>query len=188
MDALLMALLGALLAETGGPLQRLTLALTVRYERRAAVLGGMLLAVTLVSALAALLGSWVAPLLTPNPRLLLLAMALAATGGGMLLPVREPDSLACWKIGAFWTSMLGLFILAAGDGSQFLVLAISAKTGDMLLTTIGSTLGLAAACVPVVMLGRQFFDALPLRLVRRVGGGLLLLLAGSLAVQALQLA
>lgn len=188
MDALLIALLGCLLAEIGDKGQLLVLALANRFQRNGAVIAGIVLAALANAALAAAAGAFIAPMLGSDARLLFLALALLFLGIGMIWPVKPPDPLASWRIGPLLTTALGLFILGFGDGAQFLILGIATRTADPVLAAIGGAAGIIIASVPIVLLRDRLFRVLPLRAIRVVSGLLLLLIAMAVAVSALHLA
>lgn len=184
MDALLLALVGCLLAEIGGKGQLLTLALARRYDRDGAMVAGIVIAAIANAALSALAGAWIGPMLGGDARLLFLALAILFLGAGLLWPVTAPDTLDGWRIGPFLTAMLGLFILGFGEGAQFLILGIVTRMGHPALAAIGGTIGVAAALVPVVLLRDALLDRLPLRAIRWTAGGLMLLGGAIMALRA----
>lgn len=187
MDALLIALLGCLLGEIGGKNQLLVLALATRFNRNGAVIAGIVAAAAANAAISATAGAFIGPMLGSNARLLFLALSLLFLGLGLLWPVKAPDALDGWKIGAFLTTTSGLFILGFGDGPQFLILGLATRTADPALAGIGGAIGTIAACVPVVLLRDQLLAVLPIRAIRLCGGMLLLLAGAVTALSALAL-
>ncbi len=188
MDALLTALLGCLLGEIGDQGQLLTLALATRFRRAGPLIAGIVVAAAANAAISALAGAFIGPMLGSSARLLFLALALLFLGLGMLWPVKAPDSLASWPTGAFLTSMLGLFILGFGDGSQFLILGLATRSADPVMAGIGGALGIIAALVPVILLRERLLAAAPLRAIRLGGAALMLIVTLVVAVNALQIA
>ena len=188
MDALLTALMGCLLGGMGDKSQLLALALGARFQNNRAIIVGAAVAVIANALLAGIAGSFIGPMLGSQARLLFLALAVLMLGGGMLWPVKPPDSLATWPTGPFLTSALGLFILGFGDGQQFLILGIATRTADPAMAALGGAVGMMAALVPAVLLRERLADIVPLRLVR-VSGALIMLMIGlGSAVAALGLA
>ncbi|MGV3769983.1 MAG: TMEM165/GDT1 family protein [Sphingobium phenoxybenzoativorans] len=187
MDALLLALLACLLVEMGDRCQLLTLALSVRYRNRAALIAGIILAAFANATLSAIAGGLLSKTIGPDARTLLLGLAFLFGGVGLLMPVKRPDLLTGWRIGPLLTSGLGLFILAFGNSAQFLTAAIAARTADPVLTAIGAGMGMSLACIPVILLKSQFFIGLPLRWIRRIGGILLLIAGAAMGLGALGL-
>lgn len=187
MDALLIALLGCLLGEIGDKSQLLVLALATRFQQDGAVIAGIVVAAIANAALSATAGAYLGPMLGSDARLLFMALSLLFLGVGLLWPVKAPDPLDGWNIGAFLTTMLGLFILGFGDGPQFLILGIATRTADPALAAIGGAIGIIAASVPVVLLRGQVLAMLPVRAIRLGGGALLLLIGAIMALNALAL-
>ncbi len=186
MDALLLALVGCLLAETGSKSQLLVGALARRFDRDGAIILGIILAAVASAAIAAIAGAWIAPMLGPDARLMFMALAWLLLGVGMLWPVKAPDTLDGWPTGAWLTGFLGLFILCVGEGSQFLILGIATRTGDAVLAGVGGAIGMTLALTPVVIMRDGFF-ALPIRTIRWTGGALAILAAALLFLNAARL-
>lgn len=182
------ALVAAALAGVGDKPPWLAAILADRHRAPGTLIVAALLAMAGASAIAASLGTLLALRLTPEAKLLMLALALGLQGGGGLFPVKAPDRLTGWRLGAFLNGLLGLFILAFGDGVQFIVLALAARTPLPGLAAAGATFGMLATIVPAVLLGEAGWLALPLRPVRIAVSMLFLLVAAVLALQALGLA
>lgn len=181
------ALVVGCLAQIGDPSAWLAAILADRFRRSGAVILAAAFALLAASALAVAAGLILAPLLTPNAKLLMLALALALQGGGALWPAKAPDPLAGWRTGAFLTSFLGLFILAFGDGVQFVVVTLAARSAVPPLAAIGATVGSLAVIAPAAILGAAAWRRLPLDIARRAIGAGFLLVALILALSALQL-
>ena len=138
-------------------------------------------------AIAATLGTLIAPKLTPEAKQLLLALALLLQGGGVVGRVKAPDRLTGWRLGVVLTSVVGLFVLAFGDGVQFVVLALAARSAMPWLAVVGAVAGSLAVVLPAIMLGEAAWCRLPLAKAR-IGVSILFLVVGAwLAVSALAL-
>lgn len=174
------ALVVAALAQVGDRTAWLAAILADRYRAPLRVILMAALAIALASAAATLGGTLLAPRLTPEARQFFLAVSLVVLGAGALVRTRAPDRLAGWRLGATATSLVGLAILAFGDGIQFVVLALAARSTMPWLAVVGATIGSLAAIVPAVLLGERGWLALPLRRARVaigvlfVGSGLVL--------------
>ncbi|MET0370560.1 MAG: TMEM165/GDT1 family protein [Sphingobium sp.] len=188
MDALLFALIGALLGTIGDKSQHLVLAFANRFDRNGLLIAAILLAAAFNSGISAIAGAFIGPMLSSDARLLFLALSLLFLGVGMIWRTSPPDPLTRWRIGAFATSFVGLFILLFGDGQQFLILGLATRTGDPVLVAIGGTLGIAAGLVPVVIGRDAFLATLPLTLIRRVAGCVMLLVGAVCALSAVGIA
>lgn len=186
MDALLSALLVCLLCEVGGANQQLTLALARRFDRDSPVVAGIACAAFANAAISATSGWFISTMISADARSLFLALSLLFAGAGLMVAAKRPDELSGWRTGAFTTTALGLFILGFADGAQFVILGIATRTGDPIMATIGGGLGVFVACLPVALL-RQPVPPRLSTIVRRVGGGVLLLIGAALGLSAVKL-
>jgi len=187
MDVLMAAIVAAAAANIGDRPAWLAAILADRFARRWTVLAAALVALAAASGLAAAAGALLAPRLTPEAARLFLALALFFQGAGGILPVRAPDPLSGWRIGAFATSAAGLFVLAFGDGVQFVVLALAAGTTMPALAAVGATIGALAVTTPAILGGQALLARQPLLAARRVVAALILVAALWLALGALRL-
>ncbi len=177
-DALMAALVAAALAQVGDRTAWLAAILADRYGA-ARVIGMAALAILAASALAAVAGALLAPMLAPNAKQLMLALAILLQGGGALLPAKAPERLETWRIGALATSILGLFILAFGDGVQFIVVTLAARSPVPALAAAGATIGSLAVVAPAALMGEAAWTRLPLRRLR-IAIGVVFLVAGAI--------
>ena len=182
------ALVAGALASIGDRPAWLAAILADRLRSKASVIVAAAVALALASGIAATAGAVVGPRMTPEASLLMLALALLLQGGGALARVKPPERLQGWRIGAFPTALLGLFILAFGEGIQFIVLALAARSPLPWLAGVGGATGAAAVLAGAAFAGERDWLALPLRRVRIVVGLLFLLVGAMLALKALALA
>ncbi|WP_184053437.1 TMEM165/GDT1 family protein [Sphingomonas aerophila] len=187
MDALMAALVAAALAHVGDAPATLAAILADRFRKPGLVILAAAIALAAASAIAVAAGMLLAPLITPKAKLLMLALALALQGGGALFPAKAPDRLQGWRLGAFATSLLGLFIQFFGDGIQFVVVVLAARSPVPALAGVGATLGALVAIAPAAVLGENAWHRLPLRPARLVVALAFLVGAAILAAQALAL-
>lgn len=170
----------AALAQVGDRTAWLSAILADRYRAPLLVILMAASAIALASAAATVGGMLLAPRLTPEAKQFFLSVSLAVLGAGALFRTKAPDRLAGWKLGGAATSLAGLAILAFGDGIQFVVLALAARSTMPWLAAVGATIGSLVAIVPAVVLGERDWLALPLRRMRVaigvvfVGAGLVL--------------
>lgn len=146
----------------------------------AQVIIGAVIAIAIGNAVAGFGGVWVAHILTPNARALLLALALAFAGIGCIEKIKTPDPLSKWRIGAFATSLFGIGILAAGDSVQFLTFALAIRSDAPVLAAVGATLGAGVVTAAAIIAGETARRKLPIRAIR-TGTGILFLVAGAIA-------
>ncbi len=187
MDVLMAALVVAALAPIGDRIPWLAAILADRYQKPWLVVVMAALAMAAAGAIAATFGAWLAPTLTPEAKQLFLAIALLLLGTGVVGTMKPPDRLAGWRIGTTATSFLGLFILAFGDGIQFVVLALAARSPLPSLAVVGATLGSLAPIATAVILGEKQWLGLPLVLMRRVIAMLFIVAGAAIAMSALGL-
>jgi putative Ca2+/H+ antiporter (TMEM165/GDT1 family) len=187
MDALMAALVAAALAQFGDRTAWLAAILSDRYRKPGLVIAMAALALVAASGLAAALGAVIGPKLAPNAQQLMLALALLLQGGGSFFPAKAPERLDRWKIGAIATTALGLFILAFGDGVQFIVLTLAARTPVPALAAIGATIGSLVVIVPAALMGEAAWLKLPLEPLRIAIGTVFLIFGIVLALGALRL-
>ncbi|MBM7405468.1 MULTISPECIES: TMEM165/GDT1 family protein [Sphingomonas] len=187
METLVPAFVAVLLAQLFDPPARLAAVLADRFGR-AGVTAGLILAHVAGFLAAAAGGALIAPGMSPNARVLLLALALIFAGAGGLARTKLADRLTNWRIGSFATAFLGIFILAFGDRSQFLALALAAWSGSPVLAAIGSTVAGVAVGAIAATVGERAWCRWPGRRAAGLGVSALLVVAGAvLAVRALRL-
>lgn len=117
-----------------------------------------------------------APSLSQEARLLLLALSLVLAALSTTIRSRSPDRLEGWRLGAPGTSTLGLAIMIFGDRMQFVVLALAVRSELPWLAAIGGTIGALAITIPATLMGERRWLALPQRSIRLVSA---LVLAGT---------
>lgn len=180
MDALMDALVAGLVLGAGDRASWLAAILSDRSGRPGRVILAAALAFGLGNAAAALAGQMM-PAMTPNAAKLLLAIALAFAGVGVLLPAKRPDSFDGWP------AFPALFVLGFGEGMQFVTFALANRATIPAFAAVGATLGTLIAVAPAAVLGEKAWRRLPLRPIRIAAGAILLLIAAIMAIGALRL-
>lgn len=175
MDSLLVTFFSVLLAEMGDRPQILAAALAMRFGNDRLVISALALAAALNCAISAVAGSVIDQWISEDPLRLFNGLAYVSAGVAMLWWRRPVDLLSGWKIAPFLTAFLGLFILQFGDKSQFIIAANAAMTPHPVFTGLGGWLGIMASVVPAIILKERLAQLLPLPLIRKAGGVLLLL-------------
>ena len=186
MEALVPAFIAALLCQVGERPAILTAILADRFGRPLTIAFAAALAHGTGNALAAIGGGVVAPMLTPNAQALLIAIALVLGGLGGILPVKGPDRLEDWRIGALFTGFLSVFVLALGDRTQFFTLAIGAR-GQPWFAAAGATAGAFAVSFVAAVLGELSWARIPFRAFRWVVALIMLVAGAIMAIGALRL-
>lgn len=186
MDLIFPPFVAAALAEWGDKTQLLALALGLRFARPVPVIAGIALAALANSLIGAFGGSLIHPMISYDATLLFLGLGFAFAAIGALLPFRERDHGASWRLGAFGTSFAAFFILELGDKTQFITAGFAAVHGAWLPVALAATAGILVGAVPAVMMGERL-RALPLKAIRRVVAGVFGFTAIILAINALRL-
>ena len=181
------AIVAAALGQLGDKTAWLVAILSDRYRAPGRVVAAAAIALLVASGIAATGGAVIAPRITPEAKQLFFAMALLLQGGGAFFPVKMPERLSGWRLGAVLTTLAGLFILAFGDGVQFIVVTIAARTPFPALAAIGATIGSLAVVAPAAILGEAVWARLPWRTVRMVAGAAFLLAGAVVGLGGLRL-
>ena len=169
MEALVPAFLLAAITQLCDKPAMLTAILADRYGRplTVALAAGLAHAATNFAAGAA--GAWVAPIMTPNARALLLALALIFGALGTIGSNRVKDRLEGWKLGSLFTALLVVLVYSFGESTPFFTLAL-ATGGQPWLAAAGATIGAFAVAFVAAVLGERIWKDLPLRWLRVLSG------------------
>lgn len=181
MSAFYLAFLSVLLAGLGARDQLTVAALSQRQRGRPGVLLVGLAVSVATAAFAAWAASYIAPLLVPRARLVMVAIALALAGVESLWPfasrrMEEPTA----SLGA-----LAIVLLAhqLTDAARFLVFGLAVAFAAPFAAGAGGAAGGALSLAAGWMLPEAFCDA-RIRWLRRAIGGVLLLTAAVVFFQA----
>jgi putative Ca2+/H+ antiporter (TMEM165/GDT1 family) len=175
MDAAFTTFLSVFLAEMGDRTQILVAVLALRYHKNYAIIAGLACATLLNCALSAIFGSVIDSWISDRSVQLFAGLSYMLAGAAMLFWRRNVDPLLSWKTPAFLTAFLGLFILEFADKSQFIIAAQSARAPFWGMAAVGGFVGIMAASVPAVILRDRLARAVPLKPIRWLSGGLLLI-------------
>lgn len=181
------AFVAALLAQVGDRSPWLSAILADRYGRPFTVALAALLAHALGNSIAGLGGALIAPMLTPNAKQLLVALALIFAAAGAFWRVKAPDRLEGWRLGAWLTAFLGVFILALGDTTQFFTFAFAARGPSPWFAIVGATLAAFVVNLSAALMGEAAWQRLPLRTIRTAVGSLALVAGVVIGAGALRL-
>lgn len=173
MEALFTSTLAVALAEIGDKTQLLSLLLTLRFRNKAAICAGILLATLLNHAASAWLGQWLGQYLQADWGRWLLGGSFIALGLWLLVPDKDEEAPGRFdRYGAFVVSLILFFLAEIGDKTQVATVALAAQFQSVLWVTLGTTLGMLAANVPVVYWGERLMQRLPLTLAHRLAAAL----------------
>lgn len=164
MEAFLTSTLTVALAEIGDKTQLLSLLLTLRFRNKPAIVLGIFIATLLNHAASAWLGVWLGQFLQSELGHWLMGGSFIALGLWLLIPDKaEEESHRFDHYGALVVSTLLFFLAEIGDKTQFATIALGAQFQSVLWVTLGTTLGMLAANVPVVYAGERLMRSIPLK-------------------------
>jgi putative Ca2+/H+ antiporter (TMEM165/GDT1 family) len=169
MDALLTSTLAVALAEIGDKTMLLAIVLATRFRKPVPIVLGILVATLANHGIAAFLGQSVASFLDSAWFRYAVGASFIAIALWTLVPDKlEEEDHKPTRFGAFLTTTVAFFIVEIGDKTQIATIALGAQFQNVLLVTIGTTLGMMLANVPAVFLGNAIVERVPLQVVRRV--------------------
>lgn len=186
MEAIVPAFLLAVLSQLGERPALLTAILADRYGRPLAVALAAGLAHGALSALAAVAGQSMAPILTPNAQSLLVGVALLAGGLSALWSVKPPRRHEGWTLGPILTPLLAVAAVGLGGQTQFFTMALATR-GEPWFAAGGATVGAAAVGFVAATLGEQGWKAIPFGWFRILCGVGFLAIGAWIALGALRL-
>ena len=174
MDALWISTGIVALAEIGDKTQLLAIVLAARFRKPAPIILGILCATLLNHALAASVGYFLAQWLHGKTFQLLVGVGFIIMGRWALLPDKE-DARGATVTGrsVFLTTLIAFFLVEIGDKTQIATSLLAARFHDIVLVTVGTTLGMMAANVPAVLFGEAVTRIVPLITVRIIAALLL---------------
>ena len=156
------------LAEIGDKTQLLSIVLAARFRRAPPVICGITVATLANHLIAAVLGDLFGSWLEGDAMRWLLGLSFLAVAVWALFPDREVDAGAGGDRGAFFATLCAFFIAEIGDKTEIATAGLAARFAIVVPVVLGTTLGMVAANVPVVLLGQRFAGRLPLTPIRLV--------------------
>ncbi|MEG3176464.1 TMEM165/GDT1 family protein [Sphingomonas sp. RB3P16] len=180
------ALVAALLTQASDRAPWTAALLGDRYAGKGAVIAATALALAIGNTISVVGGLFVASLLSPNARDLLLALALLSAGVSGCWPIK-PAKLRNWRLGAFGTSLLTIAMLSLGDRMQFITAALAVRSTTPALAAVGATIGALVVTTPAILLGSRTLRTLPTTAIRLGSAAVLLVFGTVQALAALRL-
>ncbi|MBI5164297.1 MAG: TMEM165/GDT1 family protein [Magnetospirillum sp.] len=178
MDSLFVSTAVVAIAEIGDKTQLLALCLAARFRRPLPIIVGILVATMANHALAAWAGASVTAWLGENLLRWILGLSFLAMAGWIMVPDTLDDDPECagprWSkgLGPFLTTLIAFFVVEIGDKTQVATVALAARFHEVILVTVGTTLGMMLANVPAVLVGEAAATRVPLKLVHGVAAAL----------------
>lgn len=141
--------------------------LAAKFRKPVPIILGILAATLLNHGLAATLGYFISNWLTGQTFQIIVGIAFIAMAGWALIPDKEDDdALNHSRGGVFLTTLVVFFLVEIGDKTQIATSLLAARFHDIVLVTIGTTLGMMLANIPAVLLGEAATKMVPLKYVR----------------------
>jgi putative Ca2+/H+ antiporter (TMEM165/GDT1 family) len=167
MEPVLISALVVAIAEIGDRTQLLAIVLATRFHKPWPIIAGILVATVANHAMAATIGFLVADFLRGRWFQYLVAVSFFATAAWMLVPDKEDEDIKQpTHAGVFLTTVIAFFLVEMGDKTQIATVALAARFHNILLVATGTTIGMMAANIPAVFLGRAATRIVPLQYVR----------------------
>lgn len=164
------------LAEIGDKTMLLAIVLAARFRKPVPIILGILVATLANHGIAALVGQSVANLLEGEWFRYAVGISFIAMAVWTLVPDKldEDEEQEAPRFGAFLTTTIAFFLVEIGDKTQVATIALAAQFQDVVLVTIGTTLGMMIANVPAVLFGHTLVERLSLSLMRAIAALLFL--------------
>ena len=169
MEALFTSTLVVALAEIGDKTMLLAIVLAARFRKPLPIILGILVATLANHGIAALVGQTVASVLESQWFRYAVGAGFVAMALWTLVPDQlDEDEPKPKRFGAFLTTTIAFFLVEIGDKTQIATIALGAQFQNVMLVTLGTTLGMMLANVPAVYLGDRIVQRVPLGAVRGV--------------------
>jgi putative Ca2+/H+ antiporter (TMEM165/GDT1 family) len=176
MEAFLVSFSTIALAEMGDRTQLLSLVLAARYRRPVPIVAAIFFATLANHAVAGALGIWFGRYLSPRVLDVVVGASLLAMAAWTLVPDKLEGEAKTGSRSAFVATLIAFFIAEIGDKTQIATVALAAGYANLVAVVAGTTLGMLAANIPVVLAGSAFSARLPMAAIHRVAAVLFALL------------
>ncbi|MDV2857886.1 MULTISPECIES: TMEM165/GDT1 family protein [Oceanimonas] len=178
MEALTTSTLAVAIAEIGDKTQLLALVLACRYQKPLLIAAGILLATVINHALAGTVGVWLQSWLDPDWLRWLLAASFFVMAAWMMIPDKADDTDSrFYRLGPFMATFILFFIAEIGDKTQIATTLLAARfVDDFWWVVAGTTLGMMAANLPVVLAGHKGSGRIPMHWVHGISALIFLVL------------
>lgn len=176
MEAFLISLSTVAIAEMGDRTQLLSLVLAAQYRRPLPIIVAIFFATLANHAAAGLIGVWFARFLTPTVLDGVVGASMLVMALWTLKPDKLDDGGRVTGANAFFATLIAFFVAEIGDKTQIATVALAAGYSNLVAVVSGTTLGMLAANIPVVILGNTFAARLPMKAIHYVASGLFVIL------------
>ena len=178
METFFFSTLSVAIAEIGDKTQLLSLFLAARYRRAWPIIIGILVATGINHGLSAWLGNWITSLVPQDWLRWLVGGSFIAIALWVLIPDEmEEEGPNRWeRYGPMLATTVLFFLAEIGDKTQVATVVLAAEYQNLLLVTMGTTLGMLIANIPVVVFGEKIMGRIPLNYTRYLASALFALL------------
>ncbi len=167
MEPVLISAFVVALAEIGDRTQLLAMVLATRFHKPWPIIAGILVATLANHGLAATVGFLAADFLHGRWFQYVVAISFFATAAWALVPDKDDEAVEQFShAGVFMTTLVAFFLVEMGDKTQIATVSLAARFHNILLVASGTTIGMMAANIPAVFLGRAATKIVPLNVVR----------------------
>ena len=169
MEVFLTSTVTVTLAEIGDKTQLLSLLLAARFRNKSALILGILAATLLNHGLSAWFGQWLSNSFSSEYLPWLVNISFIVVGLWLLVPDKDEDvSNKYDSYGAFLVAFVLFFIAEIGDKTQIATVLLGAQYQSVFWVTVGTTLGMLIANVPVIYAGNALLKRISLNTVRAI--------------------
>lgn len=172
MEAIFKSFLLVAATEMGDKTQLLAFILATRFKKPWAVMSGILVATILNHFLAAYFGQWISDQVSPQTLKWILASVFFGFAIWVLIPDKIDEEMKPSKYGAFLTTLVAFFFAEMGDKTQLSTVALAAQFDNLILVTVGTTLGMMFSDGLAVVFGEKLTQRIPMRAVHIFSAGL----------------
>jgi putative Ca2+/H+ antiporter (TMEM165/GDT1 family) len=184
MNVFLIAFSTIAIAEIGDRTQLLSLVLSAKFRKPWPIIAGIFLATLANHALAGFVGVWFGHYLTPVMLDGVVGLSMIAMAAWTLIPDKLDGDTKIAGRGAFLATLIAFFVAEIGDKTQIATLALAAGYSNLPAIVGGTTAGMLAANIPVVLLGNAFAARLPMKAIHYVASSLFAVLGTYFIVRA----
>lgn len=149
--------------EMGDKTQLLAFVLATRFKKPWTIFAGIFVATILNHVLAASAGVWVANTVSPIVLKRTLAAIFFIFAVWILIPDKDEGLSETRKWGAFLTTVVTFFLAEMGDKTQIATVTLAAKYHDLILVTIGTTIGMMLTDGLAVFFGDKMTKHIPMK-------------------------
>lgn len=169
MESFLTSTSAVALAEIGDKTQLLSLFLAARFTQKYWIIVGIFIATVLNHGISAWLGQWLSGFIPEMYQNWVIGGSFIAVALWLLIPDKEDDAESpLQRYGAFIATTVLFFLAEIGDKTQVATVLLAAQYQSIFWVTLGTTLGMLIANVPVVLAGQWLMQRLPLDLTRKL--------------------